>query len=149
MDAEMNRYVMSCLCTMAVFVPLLLILRFRFGLRPESEMIVQAAKRHGRVVRGTLIRKNALLRTTGSRNSRDGKDRWTVRYEYVVGGRVYHFKGISDAFPENSVMLYYPEGHPEKAIPETFTRAGWRIMIMYPAAAAVFLFFYWVVFSRI
>ena len=148
MNAEMKRYVVSCLCTMAVFVPLLLILRLRFGLRPESEMIVDDAKRHGRVARATLIRKNAVLRTTGSRNGRDMKDRWAVRYEYVVDGIVYHFKGISGSFPENTLTLYYPDGHPEKAIPETLSRAGWRIMILFPAIAAAFVFFYWVVFSK-
>ena len=143
----MNRLVLSYICTAAAIVPALLIARFVFGLRPKAEMIVRDAMRDGRIAEASLVSKRAILRTPGAARSRDRRDRWAVRYVYTVGGREYRFTGIAESFPANRVTLYYPPGHPEKAIPAGSDQAGARVMIWFPIMAGVFLFFYWVVFS--
>ena len=142
----MDRYVISCVCTLAVFVPLILILRFKFGLRPKSEALILDAKKSGRVVEGELVKESAILGTPGAKKSKERRNRYTATYRYVVAGREYYFHGVAESLPALTMMFYYPEGHPDKAIPETAARPGWRILIMYPLMAAVFVFFYWVVF---
>ena len=142
----MSRLFLSYICTAVIIIPALLIARFRFGLRPKGEQIVRDAIRDGRTAEAVLVSKRAILRTVGAARTKDRRDRWAVRYVYYVDGTEYYFNGISENFPENRATLYYPPGHPEKAVPGKSGDPGFRVLIWFPIMAGLFLFFYWIVF---
>ena len=95
------------------------LLRGVLGLsRPAGVKLVESARRAGRVVQGTLVRKPYLRPMGEETNAIHREGRWELTYGYEVGGRQYHYRVKIQGEPAETLPLYYPAGKPAQAISE-------------------------------
>ena len=84
----------------------------------KSDEIIRDAKAAGRVVPAELERNVFVCGDMSSNEYRMRRHKYSVCYKYSVKGVLYHYSRMITGEPPTTLTLYYPEGHPEKAIAE-------------------------------
>lgn len=143
---DMGRLMLSALAAAILTLPFTVFL-FKSGkIRLKSEIIVEEAKKSGRIAQAVLEKSRRSRGDSTSRKARERKEIWMVTYGYEVAGRSYKFRSRLGSVPPDQLELYYPQGHPERAIPEGYRIQGSRYTALMLLPLILWVFFYHFVF---
>lgn len=143
---DMKRLILSALAA-AVLTIVFAVPLYRSGkVRKKSEIIVEEAKKSGRRVPAVLEQSRHSIGDSTSRKARERKEVWMVTYRYEAAGKSYRFRGKAGSVPPERLELYYPEGHPERAIPEGYEIEGGRYTALMLLPLILWVLFYYFVF---
>ena len=143
MDTQAAFY--ALVATVVASVPILM-MAFRRGLTTAGEQTVRQAKQAGRVVVATL-KKRKFLSGDPSGDLYQRRNLYLVVYEYQVDGISYTYRARLRCEPPQTLMLYYPEGRPNKAVLESDRTPGvvYSLASLFPLA--LWVAFYYLVFQ--
>lgn len=106
----------SAVITVVISVPFMMHSANHGAYQKKSEKIIADARKAGRVAQAALVSKSIQWGEYGSQDSLQRQSRMVGSYVYTVHGRQYtHTASSTDDLPE-TLSVFYPNGHPEKAI---------------------------------
>ena len=117
---EMGKLILSALIALVLAVPFHLLMA-KLGLgKSKGDRMKQEAKKAGRMVTGHLTRSTRSAYMPDEPDYEKRRSLWHVTYTYTVNGTEYRYRAGIDAreTPPGEIRLFYPKGHPEKAIAE-------------------------------
>lgn len=112
----------ALIAALAVSLPVALAVTHR-GLTTAGERIVREARRAGRTATATLQSSRFLLGDP-TKDLRRRRNSYWVSYQYQVDGVDYVYRARTLSDPPQTITLYYPEGHPDQAVPESDRTPG-------------------------
>lgn len=143
---DFTRILLSALVTFVISVPGIFALQRRGAYVSKDQKIIAQAKAAGRVTTGYLKSKRWSRPVPGSRKSGLRNGTWFLTYEYAVDGRIYHYSSQSENEPPEEIAFYYPEGFPQKAIPEGSNSPGVSVVLLTVLPIFLWAFLYNFVF---
>ena len=113
---ELHLLLISAVIAIVCTMPLMLSGARKGAYRTRNEILIEDAKRAGRVAEGTLVATRFLPGDPGHKNPLDRDDRWLGTYSYEVNGKTYTC-GVSTTgdLPE-TLTVYYSKGKPNKGV---------------------------------
>ncbi|MBE6658117.1 MAG: hypothetical protein E7604_06710 [Ruminococcaceae bacterium] len=140
---ELHLLLISAVIAVVCTCPYLVSAAKRGAYRGNNEIIIEEAKRAGRVAVGTLVGTRYLPGEPGHKNPLDRDSRWLGTYTYEVNGKTYTL-GVSttDTLPE-TLTVYYPEGRPNKGITEMNASANGKQALIALIPVFVWAAVYW------
>ena len=141
---DLNLMVISAIITLAATLPITLRLTNRGSFRHKSEIIIEEAKAAGRMAQAVLVSKRIQWGDAGNPDYHQRQSVWVGTYTYTVNGKNYrHTARHPDDLP-GALTVFYPDGHPEKAISEYTYKTGAK-----PVLLAIFPLLVWAVVYQI
>lgn len=141
---EIQAALYAWLAAIVVSLPIIVV-ACRRGLTTAGERTVRQAKRAGRVVTARL-KSSLFLVGDPSGDLEQRKNQYRVVYEYQVDGIGYAYRARFRSVPPESIMLYYPQGRPDKAVPENDRTPGVSYTLAALLPLALWVVFYYLVF---
>ena len=141
---EIELMLISLIIAMAITSPIAMRLAKRGAYRTKGEIIIEEAKAAGRVAQAYLVSNSYYWGNSDSPDYHQRNGGWIGTYSYTVNGKKYsHTTSSPDGLPE-TLTVYYPSGHPEKAISKYTYKVGAKRILL-----ALFPVFVWVVVYQI
>ena len=141
---EIQAALYAWFAALAVSVPVI-VAACRRGLSTAGERTVRQARQAGRVVTATL-QSSRFLVGDPSGNLEQRKNQYRVVYEYQVDGIGYTYRARFRSVPPRCILLYYPQGRPDKAVPENDRTPGIPYALAALLPLALWVAFYYLVF---
>ena len=102
----------------------------RGGYKRKGDIIIEEAEKAGRIVEATLKWKRFSYGEYGHPDPRIRSDTWLFAYQYTINGKKYTYRSSSTEMPPDTMLLYYPEGKPHKAIPRGHFVVGAKMITL-------------------
>lgn len=115
---------------------------------PKSTRIVREAKEAGRVVTASLKWHKYLSGDAGADSLYKRRAKYWVTYVYEVDGKAYKYRRTIRNTPPETIELYYPEDHPEKAIAEGESILGFQYVFVCSIPLIIAVVLYHLVFKH-
>ena len=113
---DLRLMLISAVITVVISAPFMMRSANRGAYQKKSEKIIADAKKAGRVAQAALVSKSIQWGEHGSPDALQRQNRMVGSYVYTIDGQRYtHTASSADDLPE-TLTVYYPSGHPEKAI---------------------------------
>lgn len=141
---ELRLMLISAIITIVMTAPIMMRYTNRGAFRKKSEIIIAEATAAGRVAQAILVSKSLRWGDEGNPDKLQRQARWLGTYTYTVNGKEYlHTTSSPDDLPE-TLSVYYPDGHPEKAISAFTYKIGAK-----PVFLALFPLLVWFIVYQI
>ena len=114
---ELKAMVISTVITIIIWFPFMIRQIKRGGYKRKGDIIIEEAEKVGRIVEAKLKWKRFSYGEYGHPDPRIRSDTWLFAYQYTINGKKYTYRSSSTEMPPDTMLLYYPEGKPHKAIP--------------------------------
>lgn len=115
---------------------------------PKSTRIIREAKASGRVVIAYLKWHKYLVGDAGADSLYKRRAKYWVTYVYEVDGQAYKYRRTILSTPPETIELYYPENHPEKAIAEGESILGFQYVFVCSIPLIIAVILYHLVFKH-
>ena len=127
---ELKAMVISTVITIIIWFPFMVRQIKRGGYKRKGDIIIEEAEKAGRIVEATLKWKRFSYGEYGHPDPRIRSDTWLFAYQYTINGKKYTYRSSSTEMPPDTMLLYYPEGKPHKAIPRGHFIVGAKMITL-------------------
>ena len=127
---ELKAMVISTVITIIIWFPFMIRQIKRGGYKRKGDIIIEEAEKAGRIVEATLKWKRFSYGEYGHPDPRIRSDTWLFAYQYTINGKKYTYRSSSTEMPPDTMLLYYPEGKPHKAIPRGHFIVGAKMITL-------------------
>ncbi|MBQ7300557.1 MAG: hypothetical protein IJW77_12050 [Clostridia bacterium] len=127
---ELKAMVISTVITIIIWFPFMVRQIKRGGYKRKGDIIIEEAEKAGRIVEATLKWKRFSYGEYGHPDPRIRSDTWLFAYQYTINGKKYTYRSSSTEMPPDTMLLYYPEGKPHKAIPRGHFVVGAKMITL-------------------
>lgn len=140
------RLMVSALIALVPSIPILLVAWKEGMLKARSQIIVEEAKKAGRVSIGYIVRRKNLRYDPEDKGKFLGDKQSKLTYEYIVDGKAYTWSGLADTQePPTALDFYYPEGKPHQAVPEGYFDPGHKYILIQCLPLTIWVIVYWTI----
>ena len=127
---ELKAMIISTVITIIIWFPVMILQIKRGGYKRKGDIIIEEAEKAGRIVEATLKWKRFAHGEYGHPDPRIRSDTWFFAYQYTINGKKYTYRSSSTEMPPDTMLLYYPEGKPHKAIPRGHFVVGAKMITL-------------------
>jgi len=127
---ELKAMVISTVITIIIWFPFMIRQIKRGGYKRKGDIIIEEAEKAGRIVEATLKWKRYAPGEYGHPDPLMRSETWLFAYRYTLNGRNYTYRSSSTEMPPDTMLLYYPEGKPHKAIPRGHFIVGAKMIAL-------------------
>ena len=127
---ELKAMVISTVITIIIWFPFMIRQTKRGGYKRKGDIIIEEAEKVGRIVEAKLKWKRFSYGEYGHPDPRIRSDTWLFAYQYTINGKKFTYRSSSTEMPPDTMLLYYPEGKPHKAIPRGHFVVGAKMITL-------------------
>lgn len=139
---ELHLLVIALILTVIISYPFMFSAGRRGAYRQKSDIIIEDAKKNGRMAVARLVSQRFMPGDPGHKNPLDRDDRWLGTYAYEVNGKQYTCgASTTESLPE-TLTVYYPAGQPEKGITVMTTLVGTKPVLAVMTPVILMLIIY-------